>query len=66
MVISTTGSVLKPFPEGTVALLTGGRIVKIGYQCALMLLRAGSHVIVTTCFPRDAVQRFAREEDYES
>ncbi|MCB0405425.1 MAG: SDR family oxidoreductase [Bdellovibrionales bacterium] len=49
--------------DGTVTLLTGGRI-KIGYQCALMLLRAGSHVIVTTRFPRDAVQRFSREKDY--
>ncbi|MCB0416771.1 MAG: SDR family oxidoreductase [Bdellovibrionales bacterium] len=49
--------------EGTIALLTGGRI-KIGYQCALMLLRAGARVIVTTRFPRDAVQRFAKEADY--
>lgn len=44
------------------ALLTGGR-VKIGYQAALKLLRAGCHVIVTTRFPRDAATRFTAEED---
>jgi NAD(P)-dependent dehydrogenase (short-subunit alcohol dehydrogenase family) len=49
--------------EGKVALITGARI-KIGYQAALMMLRAGAHVIVTTRFPRDAEQRYAREKDY--
>jgi len=49
--------------EGKVALITGARI-KIGYQAALMMLRAGAHVIVTTRFPRDAAQRYAREEDF--
>lgn len=49
--------------QGKVALITGARI-KIGYQTALMMLRAGAHVIVTTRFPRDAAQRYAREEDF--
>ncbi|MFJ4776192.1 SDR family NAD(P)-dependent oxidoreductase [Streptomyces sp. NPDC088762] len=43
---------------GRRALLTGGR-VKIGYQAALMLLRDGAELTVTTRFPRDAVRRFA-------
>jgi NAD(P)-dependent dehydrogenase (short-subunit alcohol dehydrogenase family) len=49
--------------EGRVALITGARI-KIGFQSALMMLRAGARVIVTTRFPRDAAHRFAREEDF--
>lgn len=48
--------------SGRYALLTGGR-VKIGYQAALKLLRAGCHVIVTTRFPRDAANRFTMEKD---
>jgi NAD(P)-dependent dehydrogenase (short-subunit alcohol dehydrogenase family) len=48
---------------GRVALITGAR-VKIGYQAAIMLLRAGAHVIVTTRFPRDAAARYAREADF--
>jgi len=48
--------------SGRYALLTGGR-VKIGYQAALKLLRAGAHVVVTTRFPRDASTRFLDEED---
>lgn len=48
--------------RGRVALVTGGR-VKIGYQAAILMLRAGAHVVVTTRFPRDASQRFAREQD---
>ena len=51
--------------EGRVALITGARI-KIGFQAALMMLRAGARVLVTTRFPRDAAARFAREEDYGS
>ena len=50
--------------RGRVALVTGGR-VKIGYQAALKLLRSGAHVIVTTRFPRDSAQRYAREPDFE-
>jgi NAD(P)-dependent dehydrogenase (short-subunit alcohol dehydrogenase family) len=49
--------------RGRVALLTGGR-VKIGYQTGLKLLRCGARVIVTTRFPRDSAQRYAREPDF--
>jgi NAD(P)-dependent dehydrogenase (short-subunit alcohol dehydrogenase family) len=51
--------------RGRVALITGAR-VKIGYQAAILLLRAGARVIVTTRFPRDAALRYSRERDYES
>jgi len=47
---------------GRVVLVTGAR-VKIGYQAAVMLLRAGAEVIVATRFPRDAARRYAREPD---
>ena len=50
---------------GRVALVTGAR-VKIGYQAALKLLRAGAHVVVTTRFPVDAAERYAQEADYAS
>jgi NAD(P)-dependent dehydrogenase (short-subunit alcohol dehydrogenase family) len=49
--------------HGRVALLTGGR-VKIGYQAGLKLLRSGARLIVTTRFPRDSAQRYAREPDF--
>jgi NAD(P)-dependent dehydrogenase (short-subunit alcohol dehydrogenase family) len=49
---------------GRVAMITGAR-VKIGYQAAIMLLRAGARVIALTRFPRDAVVRYAREPDFE-
>jgi NAD(P)-dependent dehydrogenase (short-subunit alcohol dehydrogenase family) len=48
--------------RGRVMLVTGAR-VKIGYQAAMKLLRAGAEVIVATRFPRDAARRFAREPD---
>ena len=48
--------------RGRVVLVTGAR-VKIGYQAAVMLLRAGAEVIVATRFPRDAARRYAREPD---
>ncbi|HEY1814146.1 MAG TPA: SDR family NAD(P)-dependent oxidoreductase [Kofleriaceae bacterium] len=48
--------------RGRVALITGAR-VKIGYQAAILLLRAGAAVIVATRFPRDAARRFGREPD---
>ncbi|MEZ4297767.1 MAG: SDR family oxidoreductase [Polyangiaceae bacterium] len=51
--------------RGRVALVTGAR-VKIGYQAAIKLLRAGARVIVTTRFPHDAARRYAEEEDYPS
>ncbi|MEZ4317735.1 MAG: SDR family oxidoreductase [Myxococcota bacterium] len=49
---------------GRVALVTGSR-VKIGFQAAVMLLRAGCRVLVTTRFPRDAARRYAALEDFE-
>ena len=49
--------------SGRTALVTGAR-VKIGYHAAILLLRAGCHVIVLTRFPRDAAARYAREPDF--
>ena len=48
--------------RGRTVLITGAR-VKIGYQAAIKLLRAGADVIVATRFPRDAARRFAGEPD---
>ncbi|HEY4222580.1 MAG TPA: SDR family NAD(P)-dependent oxidoreductase [Myxococcota bacterium] len=48
---------------GRVALLTGAR-VKIGFQAALLLLRAGATVVACTRFPQDAARRYASEPDY--
>ena len=50
--------------RGRVALVTGAR-VKIGYQAAILLLRAGCAVVACTRFPRDAAARYAREPDFE-
>jgi NAD(P)-dependent dehydrogenase (short-subunit alcohol dehydrogenase family) len=50
---------------GRTALITGARI-KIGYQAALMLLRAGARVVATTRFPHDAARRYSREPDFAS
>ncbi|WP_044985847.1 SDR family NAD(P)-dependent oxidoreductase [Sorangium cellulosum] len=50
--------------DGRVALVTGAR-VKIGYQAAIMLLRAGARVIVTTRFPHDAARRYSSERDFD-
>jgi NAD(P)-dependent dehydrogenase (short-subunit alcohol dehydrogenase family) len=52
-----------PRLDGQVALVTGARI-KIGYQVALMLLRAGAQVIATSRFPFDAAARFVAEPDF--
>ena len=49
--------------DGRVAVITGAR-VKIGFQTALKVLRAGGEVIATTRFPHDAAQRYARESDF--
>lgn len=49
--------------KGRVAIITGARL-KIGYQSALMMLRAGAHVVVTTRFPQDSALRFIREADF--
>ncbi|MEU6339494.1 SDR family NAD(P)-dependent oxidoreductase [Streptomyces sp. NPDC046977] len=42
---------------GCRALLTGGR-VKIGFQLALMMLRDGAELLVTSRFPQDTARRF--------
>jgi NAD(P)-dependent dehydrogenase (short-subunit alcohol dehydrogenase family) len=49
--------------SGHYALVTGAR-VKIGFQASLKLLRAGAHVVVTTRFPIDAVDRYSKEPDF--
>ena len=49
--------------SGHYAVISGAR-VKIGFQAALKLLRAGAHVIVTTRFPVDAAERYSKEPDY--
>jgi NAD(P)-dependent dehydrogenase (short-subunit alcohol dehydrogenase family) len=49
--------------DGRVGLVTGAR-VKIGFQTALKMLRAGARVIATTRFPVDAAERYAREADF--
>ena len=49
--------------SGKIALITGGRI-KIGYSCALRLLRCGALVIITSRFPYDCNNRFKNESDY--
>ncbi|WP_133913675.1 SDR family NAD(P)-dependent oxidoreductase [Streptomyces sp. NBC_00582] len=46
--------------RGRRVLLTGGR-VKIGFQLALMMLRDGAEVLVTSRFPHDTVRRFHAE-----
>ncbi len=49
--------------RGHVALITGARL-KIGYQAALQMLRAGATVVATTRFPVDAAMRYSGEADY--
>jgi NAD(P)-dependent dehydrogenase (short-subunit alcohol dehydrogenase family) len=49
---------------GQVALITGSRL-KIGYQAALMMLRAGATVIATTRFPVDSALRYSQEKDFK-
>lgn len=50
--------------EGQVAIITGSR-VKIGFQAALKMLRAGAKVIATTRFPVDSALRYSKEKDFE-
>ncbi|MET7488179.1 SDR family oxidoreductase [Streptomyces sp. NPDC005538] len=50
--------------SGRRALLTGGR-VKIGFQLALMMLRDGAEVLVTSRFPHDTVRRFRAQAGSE-
>ena len=47
---------------GRIVLVTGGR-VKIGFELVLKMLQDGATVIVTTRFPKDALQRFLNEKD---
>ncbi len=49
--------------KGQTALITGSRL-KIGYQAALRMLRAGARVIATTRFPVDSAIRYSREKDF--
>lgn len=49
--------------SGQTALITGSRL-KIGYQAALMMLRAGARVIATTRFPVDSALRYSQEKDF--
>ncbi|MEM9492448.1 MAG: SDR family oxidoreductase, partial [Myxococcota bacterium] len=49
--------------SGRTAVVTGAR-VKIGYQAAIKLLRAGARVVATTRFPRDAAARYSAESDF--
>jgi len=51
--------------SGRYALLTGSR-VKVGFEIALKLLRAGATVVATTRFPADAAKRYAAEADFEA
>ena len=51
--------------RGRVAVVTGAR-VKIGFQAALRLLRAGCLVVALTRFARDAATRYAAEPDFEA
>lgn len=51
--------------EGQVAIITGARL-KIGYHAALLMLRSGARVIVTTRFPVDAAIRFSQESDFKT
>ncbi|MCB1177796.1 MAG: SDR family oxidoreductase [Leptospiraceae bacterium] len=48
---------------GQVAIITGARL-KIGYHSALMMLKSGATVIVTTRFPVDAAFRYSKEPDF--
>ena len=50
--------------SGRTAYITGARL-KIGYQAALKMLRAGAKVIVSTRFPHDGAARFAAEDDFK-
>ncbi len=49
--------------SGRYALVTGSR-VKIGFQAAIMMLRAGCYVVCVTRFPKDAAKRYAAEHDF--
>ncbi|CAH6421306.1 SDR family NAD(P)-dependent oxidoreductase [uncultured virus] len=50
--------------NGKTAIVTGGRI-KIGYETALLLLKLGAQVIITSRFPIDAFKRYQKEKDFD-
>jgi NAD(P)-dependent dehydrogenase (short-subunit alcohol dehydrogenase family) len=50
--------------HGKFAIVTGGR-VKIGFETALRLLRCGCHVLITSRFAKDALERYTKESDYD-
>ena len=50
--------------HGKTAVVTGGR-VNLGFNTALRLLRCGANVIVSTRYPRDALERYQKEHDGE-
>ncbi|MFI0982227.1 SDR family oxidoreductase [Streptomyces sp. NPDC021093] len=50
--------------SGRRVLLTGGR-VKIGFQLALMMLRDGAELLVTSRFPHDTLSRFRAAQGSE-
>ncbi|MFD8481152.1 SDR family NAD(P)-dependent oxidoreductase [Kitasatospora sp. NPDC059673] len=60
----TTRRALSTDLTGRRALLTGAR-VKIGFQLALMMLRDGAELTVTSRFPHDTLRRFAAAEGSE-
>ncbi|MCM1314760.1 MAG: SDR family oxidoreductase [Alistipes senegalensis] len=49
---------------GKNAVVTGGRI-KIGYAVCLRLLRMGASVIAVTRYPKNALETYAKEPDFE-
>lgn len=49
---------------GKNAVVTGGRI-KIGYAVCLKLLRMGASVIAVTRYPKNALETYAKEPDFE-
>jgi NAD(P)-dependent dehydrogenase (short-subunit alcohol dehydrogenase family) len=55
----------RAYLDGRIALVTGARI-KIGFECALKLLRDGGVVIATTRFPGDTFKRYQAEPDFAS
>mmetsp|Transcript_20613 Transcript_20613/g.41809 ORF Transcript_20613/g.41809 Transcript_20613/m.41809 type:complete len:718 (-) Transcript_20613:61-2214(-) len=50
---------------GRIALVTGAR-VKIGFRCALKLLRCGCTVLATSRFASDCARRYAQETDFST
>jgi len=51
--------------SGQKAIVTGGR-VKLGYQIALKLLRAGADVIITSRCWKNALNRYEDEPDFQT